>query len=401
VNELPSVAVDPNLLPDNECPWHRYARAEHTSTAYRFGPAVVVRDMALAKEILGDRSFEQGIRTLMENNPALDPDFVARRKKSLLLREGPDHLRMRRIASKSAFTPKAVDRYRPLIRETMRRLADRVPADGVCDAVATLTHEFPTRVISHVLGGSEDDIEDFSTLVETVLNAQSGDPGAMEQALVAHVDLDAYVMGLIEDRRATPSDDLLTDLIHAETEDGALSTEEVLNTAVSVITAGTDTTRNQLAIGLHVFADHPDRWDAMVDDDSLSMAVDELLRFAPIGHALVRTATSDITVDGLHLPAGTLIVLDIGAAHRDPEIYENADSFDVNRPGPPRHLGFGHGHKYCLGAHLAKAELVEGLRVLRERFVSIEHAGPTVWRQVGFVQGPIELPLRLSAADTP
>jgi cytochrome P450 len=333
----------------------------------------------------------------MERNPGLDPRFLARRKQSLLLRDGPDHQRMRRIALKAAFTPRAADRHRATMRSVMGALADDVPADGRCDAVAVLTHGYPTRVICHVLGAPLDDVELFSSLTETVLNAQSGAPDVLEQALEAHERLDAYMLDLIDHKRANPADDLLSDLVHAESEDGTLSRQEVLNIAVSVIMAGTDTTRNQLALGLHLFADHPDAWTALsVDDERLNAAVDELIRFAPIGHVLVRVPEVDVTVADLEIPAGTVVTLDVGGANRDPACVDDADDFDVARPGPPTHLGFGHGHKYCLGANLAKAELVEALRVLRTRFATIRHDGPATWRQVGFVQGPITLPLELT-----
>ncbi len=398
VSHLPAVDVDPNALPPGECPWHRYERAPHASWAYRWGDSVVVRELAAAKAILSDQRFEQGIRVAMEQNPQLDPRFVARRKQGLLLRDGPDHLRMRRIAVKSAFTPRAVERHRPMMRSIMDQLADQVPADGRCDGVPTLTHEYPTRVISHVLGAPEEDVEMFSALVETILNAQGGDPAVVDLALAAHEELDTYMLDLIEQKRVRPGADLLTDLIRAETEDGVLSTDEVLNIGVSVIMAGTDTTRNQLAIGLHLFADHPDQWAALDDDARLTTAVDELLRVAPIGHLLLRVPRSDVVINDLEIPQGTMVVLDVGAAHRDPSAIDAPNEFDISRPGPSNHLGLGHGLKYCLGASLAKAELVEGLRVLRQRFDTIEHAGTTAWRRVGFVQGPLELPIRLGAA---
>lgn len=395
VSQLPDTGVDPNELPVGECPWERYRRAAHDSWAYRWGDTVVVRELATARAILADHRFEQGIRVAMEQNPRLDPRFVARRKQGLLLRDGPDHLRMRRIALKSAFTPRAVERHRPTMRAVMTDLADRVPADGRCDGVATLTHDYPTRVISHVLGALETDVEMFSALVETILNAQGGDPDVVDRALDAHDELDTYMVDLIEHKRRHPGADLLTDLVRAETEDGVLSDDEVLNIGVSVIMAGTDTTRNQLAIGLHLFADHPDQWAALEDEAVLGSAVDELLRIAPIGHVLLRVPRCDVTINDLDLPEGTMVVLDIGATHRDPSAIDDADDFDIGRPGSFNHLGFGHGHKYCLGASLAKAELVEGLRVLRDRFETIEHTAPTTWRRVGFVQGPTELPVRL------
>lgn len=397
VHALPETA-SPHVLAAGECPWQRYERAGHDSWAYRFGDTIVVRELTTAKAILADRRFEQGIRVMMERNPGLDPRFVARRMEGLLLRDGPDHLRLRRIALRSAFTPRAADRHRPAMREIMDDLAAGVPADGVCDGVATLTHEYPTRVICRVLGAPTADVELFSSLTETILNAQSGAPDALEDALGCHSQLDAYMLDLIERRRSDPGEDLLSDLIHAEAVDGTLSIDEVLNIAVSVVMAGTDTTRNQLALGLHLLADRPAAWAALADDEHLERAVEEIVRFAPIGHVLLRVPSADVVVRDLLIPAGTMVVLDVGAANRDPASVAAPDELSVERPGPPNHLGFGHGLKYCLGANLARAELVEALRVLRARFATVQHAGPTTWRQVGFVQGPVELPLRFTRA---
>ncbi len=389
---LPAVPM-PGSLPEGECPWERYARATHDTWAGIAGDTLVVREQAAARAILADTRFHQGIRVRMEQTPGLDPRFVARRMQGFLLRDGADHLRMRRIAAK-AFTPRAADRHRPFMAEVMHSLADAVPADGICDAVATLTHAYPILVICRVLGAPASDVELFSRVAETILNAQSGAPEALEGGLAAHDELDEYVLALIERRRTDPGEDLLTDLIRAEAEEGRLSTQEVLNAAVSVIMAGTDTTRNQLAIALHLFADRPDAWAALGEDDRIEPAVEELLRFAPIGHLLLRVPDSDVVVGDVTIPEGTMVVLDVGAANRDPATVTDGDVFDLARPTPAPHLGFGHGHKYCLGANLAKAELAEALRVLRERFPTLEHAGETVWRRVGFVQGPIELPLR-------
>ncbi|MEZ5410015.1 MAG: cytochrome P450 [Acidimicrobiales bacterium] len=385
--------TNPSDLPDGECPWHRYQRAGHDSWAFTLGPSMVVRGHEEARAVLNDRRFVQGITKAMEDTPGTDPRFIERRKQGFLLRDGADHRRMRAIASK-AFTPRAADRFRPVMREVMNALADNVPADGRCDAVQTLTHAYPTTVICAVLGAPTADVELFSELTETILNAQAGSPEHLDQALAAHEQLDEYLLRLIAERERAPKEDLLSDLIRAETEEGKLTREEVLSAAASVIMAGTDTTRNQLAIALHLLADHPDHWAALLDEGRLESTVEEVLRFAPIGHVLLRVPTEDVDLHDVTIPTGTMVILDIGGANRDPQLLDGPDDFDPARTTRAQHLGFGHGHKFCLGANLARAELVEALRVLRSRFPTVEHSGPTQWRRVGFVQGPVALPLR-------
>lgn len=385
-------AVSPSLLADGECPWDRYARVDRSHWAGTMGPVVVITDQAAARAVLADPRFHQGIRVTMENNPGIDPRFLARRLQGLLLRDGPDHARMRRLSTR-AFTPRAADRHRPFMREVMHSLADQVPADGVCDAVASLTQTYPIFVICRVLGAPSQDVPMFSRVAETILNAQSGAREYLEVGLAAHDELDAYVSDLIERRRSDPGPDLLSDLIAAEEDGGRLTREEMLHIVVSVIMAGTDTTRNQLALGLHLFADDPRQWEQLTDGVRIERAVEEIIRFAPVGHVLSRVPEIDVEVHGVTIPAGTVVLMNIGATNRGREI-PDPDTFEPQRDPVPQHLTFGFGAKYCLGANLARAELTEALSVLRSRFGSIEHAGVARFRQVGFIQGPMELPLR-------
>ena len=386
--------VSPSALADGACPWARYGQADRSNWGALFGRQLIVTDQSVARTILADSRFHQGIRVAMEQNPAIDPRFLARRKEGLLLRDGPDHARMRRLSAR-AFTPRAADRHRPFMREVMNRLADDVPAGGVCDAITTLTQTYPIFVICRVLGAPSEDVAMFSRVAETILNAQSGAPEFLEVGLLAHEELDQYVSTLIERRRSDPGPDLLTDLIHAEEDGGRLTREEMLYIVVSVIMAGTDTTRNQLAIGLHLLADHPDQWARLGDGVPIEAAVEEITRFAPVGHVLSRVPDADVEIAGLTIPAGTMVVMNVGAANRDAAVAD-ANDFDTMRTPSPPSLAFGFGPKFCLGANLAQAELVEALSVLRSRFATIEHVGSARFRQVGFIQGPMELPLRFT-----
>ena len=285
-------AANPFTAVEGECPWARHARVDRSNWAAVLGPQLIVTDQAVARSILADPRFRPGTRVAMQQNPAIDPRFLARRLQTLLLRDGPDHARMRGLSAR-AFTPRAADRHRPFMREVMHRLADGVPADGVCDAVATLTQTYPIFVICEVLGAPSEDVPMFSRVAETILSAQTGAPDFLEIGLAAHDELDGYVSDLIARRRTDPRPDLLTDLIQAEEGGGRLTTEEMLHIVVSVIMAGTDTTS-------------------------------------------------------------------------------------------------------CMGANLARAELFEALSVLRTRFTAIEHNGSARFRRVGFIDGPVELPLRLT-----
>lgn len=369
-----------------DCPWAKFAELDHDSWAYRLDDTLVVRSHATAKAVMGDRRFLQGMsRRIAAKAPDLDPRFVERRRTALLAREGPDHLRLRRIASKAAFTPKAANRHRPLMREIMGELADQIPDDGVFDAVA-LIHAYPGRVIAHVLGLAPNDVMDFSDVVDTIFSAQRGLPEAIPKAWPALQRLDAHILEMIDRKRVDPGEDLITDLIRAETEDGALSTDDVHVIATAVVLAGTETTRNTLTRGLQLLAEHPEVWTALVDDQALLAAVEEILRFAPL--APIRRVTSeDLPVGDRVIPEGEVVIIEFGAANRDPSVVDEPHKFRIDRGGSSPYLTLGHGHKFCLGANLAKAEMVEALRVLRERFPRLDVVQEPTWISVGVPRG--------------
>jgi cytochrome P450 len=395
--ELDLPQVDPYTLRAGEPPWHRYEGLSHEHWAARCGDAIVIVGFEETRAILSDPRFHQGLRVMLDMNTGLDPRFVARRKQSMLVREGPDHQRLRGLALR-AFTPKAIDRHRPYMREVMTALSTGVPDDGCCDAVATLTQNYPIPVMCRLLGAPIDDLPLFSRIAEDVLNAQSAaDPEHIEAGLAAHDEIDAYMRALIERRRNDPGPDLLSDLIHAEEDEGRLTVEELVHLGVSVIVAGTDTTRNELALALHLFADHPDQWDLLGDRPELAAtAAEEVTRYAPIGHVLARVPDRDIAVNDVVIPAGRMVSLFVAAANRDPRQFPDPDRFDITRASARSNLAFGHGPKYCLGVNLARAELAEALSVLRSTFDRIEHTGEATWRTNGFLQGPVEMPLRFT-----
>lgn len=374
--DLPA-GVDPETEQIGECPWARNAVAP-PGWAHQHDGVFVVTDHADVKAVLSERRFKQGLHTRIQKQVAeLDPRFVERRGDALLGREGPDHIRMRRIASKSAFTPKLANRHRPLMREVMSDLAEGIPPDGVCDVVE-LVRDYPTTVIAQVLGAEPDEVASFSTLVATIFDAQRGVPGAVRIAWETFEAFDARILALIDRKREHPDDDLVSDLVRAETEEGRLTTQDVHDIAVAVVMAGSETTRNALTRGIQLLAENPAAWAQLVDEDRLNAAVEEILRFAPLS-PLRRVASEDLDVHGLAVPAGSVLILDIGVAHRDPGAFDDPHAFRPDRPRGSQHFALGHGHKYCLGANLARAELAEAFRVLRARYPRLELVGPPQW----------------------
>jgi cytochrome P450 len=206
--------------------------------------------------------------------------------------------------------------------------------------------------------------------------------------------LDAYLDDMIAERRETLTDDLLSDLIRAEDDGDRLTHDELLMLASGLLMAGTDTTRNQVAAAIYTLCDHPDQWKLLAENPELTPnAVEEILRHSPIAAATFRAATVDVELAGVTIPAGTLVVVNSASANRDPAVYDDPDRLDITRVAPSAMLTFGGGVHYCLGSHLARAELVEALTVMTRRMPNARRSGPAPWKPLTGLSGPITLPI--------
>jgi cytochrome P450 len=162
-----------------------------------------------------------------------------------------------------------------------------------------------------------------------------------------------------------------------------------------VLSAGTDTTRNQLAAAVQVFCDHPDQWAMLAAHPELApRAVEETMRHTPVVRGAYRTTAEDVELAGVPIPAGTIVVASTAAANRDPSVYPDPERFDIAREAPEQMLTFGGGFHYCLGVHLAKAELAVALTTLATRMPGIRRTGPAPWKSMLGITGPITLPVR-------
>jgi cytochrome P450 len=164
--------------------------------------------------------------------------------------------------------------------------------------------------------------------------------------------------------------------------------------SASLLAAGTDTTRNQLAAAVQALSAHPDRWALLAQHPELAAgAVHELMRYYPIIFGTIRQAADDVELAGVRIPAGTVVLANTAAANRDPDVYEHPDRLDITREGAPSMLTFGGGVHYCLGAHLARLELTEALRVITQCMPNPRQSGPVPWKAMSGISGPTALPL--------
>jgi cytochrome P450 len=317
-----------------------------------------------------------------------------RATKGLLSLDGPEHHRLRRLVSK-AFTPRAVGRLGATIVEVITELVEPLTAVGRCDIVNDIARRYPIPIICALLGVPDDDWELFSRWTDDNFKIFSWNvANDAPDILAAWEHLDAYLDGMITSRDNTPADDLVSELIRVEDEGDRLSHDELLMLAGVLLTAGTDTTRNQLAAAAQVLCDHPAQWELLAEKPALApRAVEEIVRHSPVIFGPVRMATEDVELGGVLIPAGTLVIANTAAANRDPAVYDDPDLFDITRDGTPAMQTFGGGAHYCLGSHLARLELAEALTVLTRRLPNPRRTGPAPWKPMIGMSGPITLPI--------
>ena len=313
---------------------------------------------------------------------------------NLISLDGAAHHRLRRLVSK-AFTPRATARLRTTIVDVITQLVDRHTGTGHCEVVTDIARQYPIPIICALLGAPSEDWELFSDWTDDIFKVFAWNVAAHERVILAAWEkLDAYIDGMVANRRQTLTDDLVSELIRAEDDGDHLSADELRMLVSGLLLAGTDTTRNQVAASVHVLCDHPDQWALLARHPELATnAVEETMRHSPIAGAALRTALEDVELAGVVIPAGTLVIANTAAANRDPAVYDDPDRLDITREGAPAMQTFGAGMHYCLGANLARLELAEALSVMTQRMPNARRTGPAPWKPLTGLSGPATLPI--------
>ena len=389
---LPSIAYDHLTDPEEA---HRVladARNHAPIAISPHGPHVLSYD--LVRRVLRDDRFITAHGLGLDAQGVTSGPLWDRATSNILSLDGAVHHRLRRLVSK-AFAPRAAERLRSLAVEIISGLVEPFTAVGHCDVVTDIARGYPTPVICALLGAPPEDWQLFSDWVDDIKklfewNVVNDAP----LILAAWNELDAYLEDLITQRRASLTDDLISDLIRAEDDGDRLTHDELLMLCVTLLGAGTDTTRNQLAAAIQVLAAHPDQWNLVARHPELAPdAVHELMRYNPIIFGTIRRAAEDIELAGVHIPAGTLVAANTASANRDPDVYQDPERLDITRGSPPAILNFGGGVHYCLGSHLARLELTEALRVITKLMPNPRQTGLAPWKGMAGITGPITLPL--------
>jgi cytochrome P450 len=308
----------------------------------------------------------------------------------LFRRDGDEHRHHRALLS-AAFTPRRVERLRPIAAEVAGRLADGLVArGGRGDFVEAFATPLPSEVFAGLFGLPPEDRDRLARWSAVVAQAFAPLTGPEQVAAVesAAADLRAYCGALVARRRAEPADDLVTHLLEAEVDGERLDDTEVIATMSGFIFAGSETTRRQLTALISVFAAHPDSWERLAAaPDGVDTAVEEVLRHRSIVPALSRVAVEPFEHDDLELAPGGRLLASFETANHDPAVFDDPQTFDVERANAAEHVTFGWGPHFCMGAGLARLELQESLRALLARF------GPPV-----LVDGAVPSPVGVFAA---
>ena len=362
-----------------------------------FGFSVLHYDDVVA--VLRDKRWHSAVSQLMEMGGIDNPEWLARDRKSILSTEGDDHVRLRRLAG-PAFSPRHADALRPYMREVVNNLLDPLTPTGRADIATDFCEPYPIPIICELFGAPKNDWELFSRWATDIFRIFNGNLiEDMPVIIAAQDELDAYLSDLIEARRATPSDDLISALIAAEAEGDRLSHDELISMCGAVLMAGTDTTRNQLGCSMALFTSHPDQWAVLAEQPELvPRAVDETMRYLGATRSTGRFASEDIEYRGVLFPKGTFIAPALAQANQDPTVFAKPDTFDITRePSDKPHLTFGAGIHYCMGAALARAEQQEALTIMATRLPDLELAGELVWKPIqSGIFGPESLPVRFT-----
>ena len=350
--------------------------------------------------ILRDKRWHNASGKLAELFGVTDARFLARQQVSILSAEGDVHTRLRRLVG-TAFSPRAADRLRPVMREVVDRLVDAVAGAGRADVAVDICEPYPIPIICELLGAPPADWQFFSRVANDILEIFSMDmPSKLDTIMQAQDDLDEYTRAMIAERRDRPADDLLTALIAAEEAGDKLSNDELVMMVNAVIIGGTDTTRNQLGCAVALFASHPDQWALLAERPELAgRAVEETMRYAGAVRGTGRFASEDIEYRGVVFPAGTFLGVGLAEANRDQSVFTDPAAFDITSPAPGSpQMTFGSGIHYCLGAALARAELQEALPLLARRMPDLRLDGPVTWKPEGVgIFGPASLPVTFDA----
>lgn len=344
------------------------------------------------------------LSTLAPHRPGIDEPREPALVKTLINMDGEEHKKHRALVN-DWFKPGEIRKLTEKVEEQARRSVDEMAArGGACDFAVDVAMNYPLRVILDILGLPEEEFPRMLRLTQELFGAEDPDfqredaEKAQEQQMAVIMDVIGLFTGLNAERRAEPTTDLATVIANGHIDGKPLEDMDTYGYYLIVATAGHDTTSNAIAGGMQALLEHPDQLRMLQDDPSLiDNAADEIVRWvSPVKH-FMRSAQQDHTLASGHAIArGDWLLLSYASANRDERVFTDPFRFDITRTDADKHLGFGFGRHYCLGAHLARLEIRAILRELVARLDHIELAGRAEHTASVLVSGPKRLPVTYS-----
>ena len=393
------ILFDPFLPGFNADPFPHYHRLREADPVHRspLGFWVLTRYEDCVAVLRDQRFGRAGFEGFLESVYG-SPAGYERLPRSMLFQDPPDHTRLRALVSR-AFTPRVVEGLRPRIQQVVDAIIDRALDARSMEVIGDLAYPLPVTVISEMLGvpaSDQESIRGWSSDIARSLDAigLQVDPDIVDRGRVARRAIGEYFRQLLPERRRHPRNDLLSLLIAAEEQGDKLSEGELLSTCILLYIAGHETTVNLIGNGLLALLRHGDQLRRLREEPALAAsAVEELLRYDGPVQRTARFATVDVEIGGRAIDKGAMVVTVIGAANRDPAQFPEPDRLDLGR-GDNRHIAFGFGIHFCLGAPLARLEGQVALGTLARRLPALALAADTVeWRESQVLRGLKALPV--------
>jgi cytochrome P450 len=294
---------------------------------------------------------------------------------SIISTDPPRHRQLRSLATQ-AFTPRAVEALAPRITAIVQEYLDKVSAAGRMEVIQDLAYPLPVIVIAELLGIPSQDRERFKRWSDFAVQSANFEEDLDIQRFMGTemMEMGMYFMSMIAQRRQAPGDDLISGLLNASIDGEHLSQIELLGFCVLLLVAGNETTTNLLGNAMATFAEHPEQWQELrAHPELIPSAIEEVLRYRSPVQAMFRFSKKDAALQGQNVPAGSHLIAWIGAANHDGSMFPQPEQFDIKR-SPNKHIGFGNGIHYCLGAPLARLEAKIALGAMLERFSSFQLA---------------------------
>jgi len=379
----------------HEDPYPLYRRLREEAPVYRNEAAGF---FALSRHADVLAAFRDPRRFSNREGVSIDPAArgpAARAGTSFLAMDPPEHTRFRSLVARG-FTPRRVAELEPRIREIATGHLDALVGSGRFDAIGDFAGRLPMDVISEMLGVDPADRAELRLWADTLVHREEGLFDVPAEGVRAFGRIRSYFKELLAERRRRPGDDLLSALLDPDDEDQALSEGDLLSFCNLMIVAGNETTTKLLGNALYWLWRHPaGRSLVAADPDRIPGWIEETLRYDASTQALMRVTLEDVEVRGVTIPAGERVLLLVGSANRDPEVFERPDAYDIRRDGAEM-LSFGKGTHFCMGAALARLEARVALEEWWRRFpgYEVDAAGAVRVHSVnvrGFAALPIEI----------